>query len=147
MGVTIPGTAFLACSDETVAAPTPADSNTTVTNRPVLPIPERLEGSIFALDMRPGEREFLPGLRTPTKGYNGDYLGPTLVVRSGSDVTLNVTNGIGVTSTTHWHGMHVPAVMDGGPTRGSSPGKHGWPRFRCSTAPRRTGTTHTPTPS
>ena len=93
MGMTMSGTAFLACSDETVApAPAPSDSNTTVTDRPVLPIPERLEGSFFALDMRPGEREFLPGLRTLTKGYNGDYLGPTLVVRSGGDVTLNVTN-------------------------------------------------------
>ncbi len=117
------GTAFFACSDERVAAPTPSDSNTTPADRPVLPIPERLEGSFFALDMRPGEREFLPGLRTPTKGYNGDYLGPTLVVRSGSDVTLNVTNGIGVTSTTHWHGMHVPAVMDGGPHQRIEPGE------------------------
>ncbi len=25
-----------------------------------LPIPERLEGSVFNLDMRPGQREFLP---------------------------------------------------------------------------------------
>ena len=30
------------------------------TGRPVLPIPERLEGSVFHLDMRLGEREFLP---------------------------------------------------------------------------------------
>jgi FtsP/CotA-like multicopper oxidase with cupredoxin domain len=73
--------------------------------------------------MRPGQREFLPGQLTPTKGYNGDYLGPTLVVRSGSDVTLNVTNNIGVTTTTHWHGMHVPAVMDGGPHQRIEPGE------------------------
>ena len=93
------------------------------TGRPILPIPERLEGSVFHLDMRRGEREFLPGLLTPTKGYNGDFLGPTLVVRSGSNVTLNVTNNIGVTTTTHWHGMHVPAVMDGGPHQRIEPGE------------------------
>ena len=75
-GLTMPGTATAAVGQ-------------------ALPIPERLEGSVFNLDMRPGQREFLPGLLTPTKGYNGDYLGPTLVVRSGSDVTLNVTNNIG----------------------------------------------------
>ena len=83
--------------------------------RPVLPIPLRLEGPVFDLNMGLGVREFLPGLLTPTKGYNGDFLGPTVVLRAGSHVTLNVTNGIGVTTTTHWHGMHVPAVMDGGP--------------------------------
>ena len=98
----------------------------TATVGQALPIPERLEGSVFDLDMRPGQREFLPGLLTPTKGYNGDYLGPTLVVRSGNNVTLNVTNNIGVTTTTHWHGMHVPAVMDGGPHQRIEPGQT-WP--------------------
>ena len=93
------------------------------TDRPILAIPERLEGSVFDLNMRRGEREFLPGLLTPTKGYNGNFLGPTLVVRSGRDVTLNVTNNIGVATTTHWHGMHVPAVMDGGPHQGIEPGE------------------------
>ena len=93
------------------------------TDRPILPIPERLEGSVFDLNMRRGEREFLPGLLTPTKGYNGNFLGPTLAVRSGRDVTLNVTNNIGVATTTHWHGMHVPAVMDGGPHQGIEPGE------------------------
>ena len=98
--------------------------------RPVLPIPERLEGSAFELRMRAGEREFLPGLRTPTKGYNGDFLGPTLVVRSGSHVTLNVSNDIGVTTSTHWHGMHVPAVMDGGPHQRIEPGETWTASFR-----------------
>ncbi len=128
-GLTIAGTGLLACTDDNVVAPVgdagsgegepPPDA----TGRPSLPIPERLEGSAFDLDMQVGEREFLPGLLTATKGYNGDYLGPTLVVRSGSDVTLNVTNNIDVTTTTHWHGMHVPAVMDGGPHQSIEPGE------------------------
>ncbi len=117
-GLTIPGTTLLTCSNESVVAPDP-----TTTGRPVLPIPERLEGSVFNLDMRVGAREFLPGRLAPTKGYNGDYLGPTLVVRSGSNVTINVTNNIGVTTTTHWHGLHSPAVMDGGPHQRIEPGQ------------------------
>ena len=59
--------------------------------------------------------EFLPGMQTATWGYNGQYLGPTLMLRKGDQVSLQVTNNIGVMSTTHWHGMHVPAIMDGGP--------------------------------
>ena len=34
-----------------------------------------------------------------------------------------MTNNIGVATTTHWHGMHVPAVMDGGPHQGIEPGE------------------------
>ena len=96
-------------------APAATVGATTPSGRPLLPVPPRLEGSVFDLDMAIGQREFLDGLSTPTKGYNGDYLGPTLVVRAGSEVALNVTNNIGVATTTHWHGMHVPAAMDGGP--------------------------------
>ena len=126
-GLAIPGT-HMACSNESATAPTGDDGNGENPPPPdpaqsALPIPERLEGSSFQLNMQLGQKEFLPGLQTLTKGYNGDYLGPTLVVRSGSNVTLDVTNGIGVNTTTHWHGMHVPAVMDGGPHQTIAPGQ------------------------
>ena len=101
--------------------PTTTGSGSSVTGMP-LPIPEPLSGSVVSLEMRIGGREFLQGLTTPTKGYNGDFLGPTLFLRSGSDVSLNVTNNIGVPTTTHWHGFHVPAVMDGGPHQLIDPG-------------------------
>ncbi len=120
-GLALPSAAFLGCSDSVTGPVDDAGSEPAVQS--VLPIPERLEGSVFNLDMRLGQREFLPGLITPTKGYNGDYLGPTLVVRSGSNITLNVSNNIGVTTTTHWHGMHIPAVMDGGPHQTIQPGE------------------------
>ncbi len=90
-GLAIPGT-HMACSNESPTSPTGDDGNGDTPPPPdptqsVLPIPPRLEGSTFQLNMQPGQREFLPGLQTLTKGYNGDYLGPTLVVRSGSYVT------------------------------------------------------------
>ena len=103
---------------------------TTPSGRPVLSIPQRLEGSVFDLEMGIGEREFLPGLSTATKGYNGDFLGPTLFVRSGRDVALNVTNNIDVVTTTHWHGIHLPAVMDGGPHQPIEPGETWHAAFR-----------------
>ena len=71
---------------------------------------------VFDLEMRPGITQFFPGTDTATSGYNGSYLGPTLAMRSGEDVQLNVTNHLGGReTTTHWHGLHVPPSMDGGP--------------------------------
>ena len=121
------GTIETTTSTGSSAPPTTATPPSTVTTppsgRPLLSIPQRLQGSAFDLDMAAGQHEFLAGLSAPTKGYNGDYLGPTLVVRSGSDVALNVTNNLDVTTTTHWHGMHVPAAMDGGPHQPIQPGE------------------------
>jgi len=70
---------------------------------------------VHQLEMADGSMEFLDGLTTPTAGYNGDFLGPALMLRTGEQVELNVTNRLGRVTTTHWHGMHVPAEMDGGP--------------------------------
>ena len=70
----------------------------------------------YDLLMQPGMTEFLPGALTPTLGYNGNYLGPTLVMYKGDEVRINVTNNLGGPhTTTHWHGFHVPAKWDGGP--------------------------------
>ena len=118
VGVALPAVGLAGCSEgtSTTTEPTetpdlggPTDSGSSVTGMP-LPIPERLSGSLLNLEMRTGGREFLRDRMTPTKGYNGDFLGPTLVLRSGSDVSLNVTNNIGVLTTTHWHGFHVPEL-------------------------------------
>ncbi|HYF65607.1 MAG TPA: multicopper oxidase domain-containing protein [Herpetosiphonaceae bacterium] len=34
---------------------------------------------------------------------------------AGETIAMNVTNNLTETTTTHWHGMHPPADMDGGP--------------------------------
>ncbi|MGN9809187.1 multicopper oxidase family protein [Micromonospora sp. BQ11] len=69
----------------------------------------------FRLDLREGSTEFLPGTRTDTWGANGTYLGPTLRARRGDRVAVDVTNHLPEPTTIHWHGMHLPAEMDGGP--------------------------------
>ncbi len=97
--------------------------------RAVLPIPPILEGTadgstmVYELTQQQGLTNFLPGFQTPTWGYNGSVLGPTLKLRTGQQVSLRVTNNIGVKSTTHWHGLHVPASMDGGPHQEIEPGE------------------------
>ena len=100
-------------------------------NSPVqtLPIPLLYGGEMqgenrtYDLLMQNGSKEFIEGLLAPTSGYNGDYLGPTLLMRKEDQVVLNVTNQLDEPTSTHWHGMHVPAAMDGGPHQMIEPGE------------------------
>jgi blue copper oxidase len=86
--------------------------------RPALPIPPLVDlrpGAPVALTARVGETEFFPGKASPTAGYNRNLLGPTLRVRSGDEVTLSVRNELPEMTTVHWHGLLIPAAVDGGP--------------------------------
>ena len=77
---------------------------------------------VFELSAQAGTTELLPGTPTDTWGYDGSYLGPTLRAARGEDVVVNVTNELDETTTVHWHGMHLPAAMDGGPHQPIDPG-------------------------
>jgi len=79
------------------------------------PVPPTLSGNTINLTLQNGTQQFYPGYNTATIGYNGNHLGPTLVLQKGQEVTINVTNTLGDTTTTHWHGLHVAPVNDGGP--------------------------------
>lgn len=93
-----------------------------------LVIPPLLEPAIingekvFTLTAASGRTELLPGAFSDTAGYNGSYLGPTLRARTGDRVRIEVKNRLDETTTVHWHGMHVPAAMDGGPHQPIDPG-------------------------
>lgn len=68
---------------------------------------------VFDLNALEVETEFFRGKKTKTKGYNGSYLGPTIRVTTGDRVRMNVTNSLTSSTTVHWHGMDLPAAMDG----------------------------------
>jgi len=101
-----------------------------------LPIPPLLEGELrdgkrqYRLEARSGQREFLPGFETPTLGFNGDYLGPTLRMKRGDEVAVEVVNRLAETTTVHWHGMILPARMDGGPHQPIAPGERWLSQYR-----------------
>lgn len=76
----------------------------------------------FRLELAPGRTEFLAGKRTPTWGFDGTYLSPTLRASRGERVAVDVTNATPETTTVHWHGMHLPARADGGPHQTIAPG-------------------------
>jgi FtsP/CotA-like multicopper oxidase with cupredoxin domain len=65
--------------------------------------------SIGALDVNLGGRR-----RTATV-VNGQLPAPTLRWREGDTVTLRVRNTLPTTSSIHWHGILLPAAMDGVP--------------------------------
>ncbi|MCY3870599.1 MAG: multicopper oxidase domain-containing protein [Gemmatimonadetes bacterium] len=104
-------------------------TNTGLTFENKLLIPKQLFGTVvdgrrqFHLTVAEGSREFLPGKQTPTAGVNGPFLGPTLRLRRGEDVDLIVQNNLDEITTMHWHGMHVPARMDGTPHQKIEPGE------------------------
>ena len=70
---------------------------------------------VYDVTLQNGVTEFFDGYHTRTSGINGSYLGPTLMMRNGDSVRINVANQLGEDSTLHWHGMHLPASQDGGP--------------------------------
>lgn len=70
---------------------------------------------VFALTALAGTVEILPGLQTPSWGYNGALLGPTLRATRGDRVVIDFRNELPRSTTVHWHGMILPAAMDGGP--------------------------------
>ena len=87
-----------------------------------LAIPSLLEGEIaadgrrsFDLALQTGNSAILPDKETETWGVNGPLLGPTLRARRGETVIMRVTNELPAATSIHWHGMHLPPEMDGGP--------------------------------
>lgn len=69
---------------------------------------------VFDLIAQAGKTRLIDA-ETETWGVNGSFLAPTLRVRRGEQIGIHVTNRLDEATTLHWHGMHLPAVADGGP--------------------------------
>jgi FtsP/CotA-like multicopper oxidase with cupredoxin domain len=80
---------------------------------------------VFELTAQEGRTQFGDDSELTTWGFNGTYLGPTLRAERGEDVVVNVNNALDEDTTVHWHGMHLPANMDGGPHQMIEP-DHTW---------------------
>ena len=87
-------------------------------------LPE-LSGTQFDLSVEP-TRVNITGNPSTATLVNGQMPGPILRWREGDTVTLRVTNRLTVPTSIHWHGIYVPAGMDGVPGisfPGIAPGK------------------------
>jgi FtsP/CotA-like multicopper oxidase with cupredoxin domain len=59
--------------------------------------------------------QVLKGDRASLINIEGSYLGPIIRVHRGEKIRIRFTNDIPDETIVHWHGLHVPAVMDGHP--------------------------------
>jgi FtsP/CotA-like multicopper oxidase with cupredoxin domain len=57
--------------------------------------------------------EFAPGRTTRAWGFDGRIPGPTLEARLGDVLQVRLTNRLPEPTAIHWHGLRVPAAMDG----------------------------------
>ncbi len=96
-----------------------------------LPIPKKMEGKTFDVTIQNNTHNFDPtgtvdtiNLNASLNSYSynetGDasmtYLGPTYVWKTGDNVVFNFKNELtGSQTTVHWHGLNIPANIDGGP--------------------------------
>ncbi|MBX2884823.1 MAG: copper oxidase [Granulosicoccus sp.] len=67
----------------------------------------------FHLTAEAVEREVAPGMTARLWGYNGQSPGPTIECVEGDKVRIFVTNRLPEHTTIHWHGIFLPAGMDG----------------------------------
>jgi FtsP/CotA-like multicopper oxidase with cupredoxin domain len=74
------------------------------------------------LTAAPGRLSLVPGSTTDVYAYNGRVPGPTLELREGDRVIVHFRNDLPVPTTVHWHGLHIPAAMDGSPFHPVAPG-------------------------
>eukprot|EP00752_Nemacystus_decipiens_P019255 g17311.t1 len=80
----------------------------------MMDVTDGIDGRI-ALALNPATHDFGNGAASQTFGINSSYLGPVIRAKQGQTLPFDVTNGIGDVTTLHWHGLHIPGPVDGGP--------------------------------
>lgn len=91
---------------------------------PILPLSDFTQGITerISLTCGAGLHDFGTGNPSDTFGINGSYLGPVLRVKQGQTLPVDVQNTIDQVTTLHWHGLHIPGDVDGGPHQEIEPG-------------------------
>jgi FtsP/CotA-like multicopper oxidase with cupredoxin domain len=67
----------------------------------------------IALEARETNWEPAPGITIAGYGYNGQVPGPTIELTQGVPVEIAFTNRLSEPTLIHWHGLRIPASMDG----------------------------------
>lgn len=71
------------------------------------------EAAEYTLTAEEIDWEPRPGLKLKGWAFNGQIPGPEIRVKEGERVTIRFTNHLPVPTGIHWHGVEVPASMDG----------------------------------
>ncbi len=121
----------ISCNKSTSTTTSDTGNNTSSTTYNDLFVPPSITGTTFNLTLDKATKQFKTGAITATYGYNGNsFWGPTLIMNQGDDVKINVINNLTDQTTVHWHGFHIPAVMDGGPHQIIDAGAKWSPSFK-----------------
>jgi blue copper oxidase len=87
-----------------------------------LPVPPTTNGQ-GTLTAQQTTSTIFNGKKSSVLGYqSGSILGPSIVVNSGDNVNINFQNKLSENSNIHWHGLAIPANMDGHPEDVAQPG-------------------------
>ena len=90
---------------------------------PLLRSTSRTPGTVeVTITAAPTRLSLLPGTMTDAYSYNGSVPGPTLELHEGDRVIIHFHNALPEATSIHWHGLHIPADMDGSPLRPVKPG-------------------------
>ena len=65
------------------------------------------------LEAREVDWEFVPGRRTLAWAFGGMVPGPTIEAQVGDVLEIRLTNHLPEPTVVHWHGLRIPAAMDG----------------------------------
>jgi len=79
----------------------------------------RAQGADISLHIGETTIDLGPKHSIRTVAYNGRVPGPLLRVKEGEPVTVDVTNETGEQELVHWHGLHIPAEVDGAHEEGT----------------------------
>jgi FtsP/CotA-like multicopper oxidase with cupredoxin domain len=83
---------------------------------PVLRNESRVPGTMeVTITAAPARVSLVAGSTTDVFAFNGLVPGPTLEVNEGDHLIVHFHNKLPVPTTIHWHGLHIPAAMDGSP--------------------------------
>ncbi len=71
--------------------------------------------TVVSVDLEAAETEweFIPGQLTRAWAFNGRVPGPVIEANVGDVLEVRLTNRLPEPTTIHWHGLRVPAAMDG----------------------------------
>jgi FtsP/CotA-like multicopper oxidase with cupredoxin domain len=66
-----------------------------------------------ALEAKPTEWTVASGVTISGYGFNGQVPGPVIEARQGAPLEIKFTNNLSEPTLIHWHGLRIPAAMDG----------------------------------
>jgi len=91
---------------------------------PILPLSDLTKDVPDSVPLRlaASTHDFGTGAASATLGINAHYLGPVLRAKSGQTLPFRVENRLDEPVALHWHGLHIPGNVDGGPHQEIEPG-------------------------